>query len=622
MFRCTITNGPWTRVAVAANSLSLRLSDINDSGGWGTDSRHGAFERTTSLHGQPLGPTVIGVSVSLPGDDGLWRKGGTLANTENDNVEVTYTFSEPVKVTGSGEATPTMRARLGKVTYEFPYNRVEDGGRKVVFRMVWKWGVPPHTDVPDNWNAGFVTVPPNALSLHRETDSYFGYDGAGVIASMSTGRLANLRHAEVTVTPSTVCRRTPAVRDAIVAAIEGVDHCANVTDAHLRAITELVIPRNSLQTSGLRAGDFAGLTALTGLSLERTALTTLPAGIFDGLGALTDLYLNGNDLTALPADVFDQLTALATLDLASNDLTALPADVFDQLTALEWLNLASNDLTALPADVFDQLTALAELYLFGNDLTALPADVFDQLTALTKLHLSGNDLTALPADVFDQLTALTELYLSGNDLTTLPADVFGQLTALTELYLSGNDLTTLPAGIFDQLTALTRLNLSGNDLTALPADVFENLTALFRNGLDFSNNPGTSTFTPVANAGEDATATTGAAVSLSGSSTGPWGNNVTWSWTQVTSAGFTYNDDDVRQLTGRDTPSPSFTAPSTAGDLYFELTVTARGILTIFTTDTVKVTVTATSNQVAAPSITGTAILPELAMGPGAKARR
>ena len=28
VFRCTITNGPWTRVAVAANSLSWRLSDI------------------------------------------------------------------------------------------------------------------------------------------------------------------------------------------------------------------------------------------------------------------------------------------------------------------------------------------------------------------------------------------------------------------------------------------------------------------------------------------------------------------------------------------------------------------------------------------------------------------
>ena len=344
-------------------------------------------------------------------------------------------------------------------------------------------------------------------------------------------------------------------------------------------------------------------------------LTALPADVFDKLTALTTLDLARNDLTALPADVFDQLTVLEWLSLSGNDLTALPADVFDQLTVLEWLSLSGNDLTALPADVFDQLTALTELYLFGNDLTALPADVFDQLTALTTLHLSGNDLTALPADVFDQLTALTTLYLSGNDLTTLPAGIFDQLTALTELNLYGNDLTTLPAGIFDQLTALTTLNLSGNDLTALPADVFENLTALLRNGLDFSNNPGTSTFTPVANAGEDATATTGAAVSLSGSSTGPWGNNVTWSWTQVTSAGFIYNDDDVRQLTGRDTPSPSFTATPTAHYLYFRLTVTARGILTIFTSDTVKVTVTATSNQVAAPSITGTAILPELGNG-------
>ena len=147
MFRCTITNGPWTRVAVAANSLSWRLSDIN-----GSDSRHGAFERTTSLHGQPLGATITRISVSSPGSDDLWRKGGTLSNTvgvpntvttsfPGDTVEITYTFSEPVNVTTTGgKAPPTVRARLGKVTYEFPYNRVESGGRNVVFRMEWKMG--------------------------------------------------------------------------------------------------------------------------------------------------------------------------------------------------------------------------------------------------------------------------------------------------------------------------------------------------------------------------------------------------------------------------------------------------------------------------------------------------
>ena len=56
--------------------------------------------------------------------------------------------------TAGGEGMPTVRARLGKVTYEFPYNRVENGGRNVVFRMEWKWGNPATADVvPYNWRA-------------------------------------------------------------------------------------------------------------------------------------------------------------------------------------------------------------------------------------------------------------------------------------------------------------------------------------------------------------------------------------------------------------------------------------------------------------------------------------
>ena len=227
VFRCTITNGPWTRVAVAANSLSWRLSAIN-----GSDSRHGAFERTTNLHGQPLGATITRISVSSPGSDDLWRKGGTLSNTvggsntvtpsfPGDTVELTYTFSEPVNVTTTGgEGTPTVRARLGKVTYEFPYNRVENGGRNVVFRMEWKWGNPATADVvPYNWRTDSVTVPANALSLHRQLDGYFGYDDVGVIASTATGRLANIRHAGLAT--GFLCFRTPAVHDAIVSRHRG-----------------------------------------------------------------------------------------------------------------------------------------------------------------------------------------------------------------------------------------------------------------------------------------------------------------------------------------------------------------------------------------------------------------
>ena len=150
----------------------------------------------------------------------------------------------------------------------------------------------------------------------------------------------------------------------------------------------------------------------------------------------------------------------------------------------------------------------------------------------------------------------------------------------------------------------------------LPEGVFEKLTALTR--LFLSNNPGVATFVPVANAGEDATATTGSTVTLSGRATGPWGSNVTWAWKQVTDATGTtdVSSTEALPLTGADTATPSFTAPSSTDPLYFHLTVTGKGTNITNTntdTNTVTVTVTVTTSALAttAPSVTGVTILPE-----------
>ena len=210
-----------------------------------------------------------------------------------------------------------------------------------------------------------------------------------------------------------ICGRTALVRNAILAKISGISSCALVTNAHLAAITgELDLGAQSI--SVLAAGDFAGLTALTSLSVESNFLTALPAGVFDELTALEELTLAYNALAALPAGVFDELTALRELDVGNNALTALPAGVFDELTALTRLILVNTKLTALPAGVFDELTALETLYLSNNSLATLPAGVFDGLTALEALTLSANSLATLPAGVFNDLTSLTYLYLAVN----------------------------------------------------------------------------------------------------------------------------------------------------------------------------------------------------------------
>ena len=303
---------------------------------------------------------------------------------------------------------------------------------------------------------------------------------------------------ETTITP--VRDRTPAVRNAIVAAFRGVNSPDDITEAHLAAIRALNLSDKSI--TSLKAGDFDGMSGLTSLFLHSNQLTSLPAGVFDGLSALTQLDLDNNQLTTLPAGVFDGLSALTVLGLSNNQLTSLPAGVFDELSALTNLVLHNNQLTTLPAGVFDGLSALTQLQLNNNQLTTLPTDVFDELSALTDLSLQNNQLTSLsagafnglsalkqlllnnnqlttlPADVFDGLTALTELWLNANQLTSLPTDVFDALSALTQLYLDDNQLTTLSSDIFDGVSGLTSLLLNNNQLTSLPADVFDGLSAL------------------------------------------------------------------------------------------------------------------------------------------------
>ena len=167
--------------------------------------------------------------------------------------------------------------------------------------------------------------------------------------------------------------RTPQVRDAIVAAVPGVNSANAVTAVHLAAIHTLSLSSQSITT--LKAGDFDGFTALATLTLNNNALSTLPAGIFDELTALTTLALNNTNLSTLPSGIFDKLTALTRLDLNNTNLSTLPTGIFDELTALTTLTLNNTNLSTLPAGLFDGLTALTNLTLHGNAVDPLPLTV-------------------------------------------------------------------------------------------------------------------------------------------------------------------------------------------------------------------------------------------------------
>ena len=282
-----------------------------------------------------------------------------------------------------------------------------------------------------------------------------------------------------------VCGRTAQVRDAIVAAVTGIDDCSNLTQAHLSAITELDVSDTNL--TSLNSEDLAGLTALESLHLQDNQLSGLPSNLFSGLIKLRRIHLYRNRLSSLPSDVFSGLTALESLVLSSNRLGSIWADQFDGLTALTELLMHTNNLGSLPPGVFSDLTELEHLDLKKNQLRTLPSGVFAGLTRLEVLTLELNQLNSLSAGVFSDSTALESLALNQNRLTALPAGLFSGLTRLEFLGLTGNRLSSLPEETFSGLTSLRTLQLQDTGLSSLPSGLFSGLTALERINLAVNN---------------------------------------------------------------------------------------------------------------------------------------
>ncbi len=124
-----------------------------------------------------------------------------------------------------------------------------------------------------------------------------------------------------------ICARTRQVREAILARIDGISDCADVTNAHLAGITgELKL--SSSEITSLSAGDFAGLSSVRTLNLYDNDLVTLPSGLLAGMSKLEVLYLDNNDLTALPADLLVPVRKLLELWATNNALTELPDGFF------------------------------------------------------------------------------------------------------------------------------------------------------------------------------------------------------------------------------------------------------------------------------------------------------
>ena len=373
--------------------------------------------------------------------------------------------------------------------------------------------------------------------------------------------------ATVTITEG-VCDRTAAVRTAMLDALTGISACAAVTDADLSGITG-TLDLSSESLTAVQARDFHGLTGLQVLRLNHNALGSLPADVFDGLTSLQELYLNHNaSLAALPANVFNGLTSLTTLSLSNTALAALEADVFDGLTSLATLRLNNNaSLATLPAEVFDGLSSLTTLRLNNNALTALPDGVFDGLTGLEGLYLAGNPGSAFTLTAAVEQTVATEVTVAVAQAapfaTSLTLSVQGGTLADTSVVIpagsrASSAITVTPSGDTPVTVRVTAASFPASGVA------IDGVTVTY-NGLQ--TGLGAANQAPTADAGLDQPADTGATVTLdaSGSNDPDTSDTLSYRWAQTAGALVT--------LSSPTAASPTFTAPSSAATLTFQVTV-------------------------------------------------
>ena len=202
-----------------------------------------------------------------------------------------------------------------------------------------------------------------------------------------------------------ICDRSPAVAHVIREATPSFDFCHMTSVLDLDDLTELDLPGG--RGTGLKAGDFEGLSGLTRLDLSYyiLSLQQLPVGVFDGLDSLESLDLSHTGLLNLDRGVFDGLDNLIKLDLSDTSLqrSSVPVGVFDDVPNLEVLRLTNESsiggyrrsFSNLDEDIFRDLVNLRELDV--GDSTPL-RDSPRSLLPLTVLETYNGQPYTRPAD--------------------------------------------------------------------------------------------------------------------------------------------------------------------------------------------------------------------------------
>ena len=248
-----------------------------------------------------------------------------------ETVEVEVTYSEAVTVRGTPAVGLAVRSATESNDIEYDAAYVRGSGTT---KLVFAFTVPTGLKDDDG-----IQLHSSALRLNGARIVTASY-GLPAVWNLAAERNIGGKVDSALTLSVGICDRTPPVRDAIVAAVTAASDCSQVTEAHLAGMT------GTLEVTGLTsvaAGDFAGLSGITGITLTGSGIETLPAGPFDGLGSLTGLGLQVG-LTRLPKDIFRGLGGLTGLNLSGNRLAAggLPDGIFEPLTKLNSIDLTGN----------------------------------------------------------------------------------------------------------------------------------------------------------------------------------------------------------------------------------------------------------------------------------------
>ena len=253
---------------------------MGDSGSF-TAGPQDVTTTSSAITGLTAGTTYqVQVRATNDEGDGPWSASGEGSTGTPANTAPTV-----------ANAIPNQTATVGVAfSYAFPANTFADADSDT---LSYAATLSDDSALP-SW-LGFTDGTRTFAGLPQAADA--GTLSVKVTADDSNGgTVSDTFDIAVAASTAGICARTVAVQTAILAKITGVSNCAAVTDTHLAAIDgTLSLSRSSL--TGLKAGDFDGLTALTELYLNNNSLTALPSGIFDENTALTELWLNNNSLS-------------------------------------------------------------------------------------------------------------------------------------------------------------------------------------------------------------------------------------------------------------------------------------------------------------------------------------